>query len=429
MSERKPYPSDLSGRTASLRAGSSWRYLLTLYTVACLIEAMFLGQMGAFTPLYLPRLGIAPQDVARWTGAIVAISSLVGLPFLPFWGALADRYARQPVLVRAFVAHLVAGIIAILAANIWLFLLARAVMSLSMGITGLMLTTLSERVPPSRTGLAFSILNSASPVGAFLGPLLGGRVVDLWGFPTLLAIDSALMLGVILALTFGYHDEFKGTGQGQGSLARMALGAVGLIWASRRLRFLFPALFLLFAGWMLANTYVPLVVARLYNGADVGTATGLVIAGGGLTTALFGPLLGTLADRWGHWRVLMASACVSVLLWPLPALTGDILSFGIAWALVNGAVSGTFTLSFNVLADSTTPEARGRVMIFSYLPVVSGQAIGPALGSLVTQRSLFAVFPLAAALTAIGIAAMLLANRQQVTGTPERVNGQGLNPG
>jgi MFS family permease len=413
----------LSRRAASLRAGSSWRYLLTLYTVACLIEAMFLGQMGAFTPLYLPRLGIAPQDVAGWTGAIVSISSLVGLPFLPFWGALADRYARQPVLVRAFVMHLIAGILAMLAANIWLFLLARAVMSLALGITGLMLTTLSERVPPRRTGLAFSILNSASPVGAFLGLLLGGRVVDLWGFPTLLALDSVLMLGVVLSLTFGYHDNFKGTGQG--SLVRMALGSVGLIWASRRLRVLFPALFLLFAGWMLATTYVPLVVTRLYTGADAGTVTGLVIAGGGLTTTLFGPLLGTLADRRGHWRVLLASACVSVLLWPLPALTGDILSFGIAWALVNGAVAGTFTLSFNVLAGSTTPQARGRVMIFSYLPVVAGQAIGPALGSVVTPISLFAVFPLAAALTALGIAALLLAHRQPVAATPERVNGQG----
>src|SRR5690349_7029501 len=427
MGERKPYPSDVSGSAASLRAGSSWHSLLTLYTLASLIEAMFWGQMGAFTPLYLPHLGIAPQDVAAWTGAIVAISSVVGLPFLPFWGALADRYARQPVLVRAFVVHLIAGILAILAANVWLFLLARAVMSLSMGITGLMLTTLSERVPPRRTGLAFSILNSASPVGAFLGPLLGGRVIDLWGFPTLLALDSVLMLGVVLSLTFGYHDNFKGTGQG--SLVRMALGSVGLIWASRRLRVLFPALFLLFAGWMLATTYVPLVVTRLYTGADAGTVTGLVIAGGGLATALCGPLLGALADRWGHWRVLLASAGVSVLLWPLPALTGDLLAFGLAWALVDGAVAGTFTLSFNVLADSTTPDTRGRVMIFSYLPVVASQALGSALGSLVTPISLFAIFPLAAALTAVGIAAMLLARRQQVAGTPERVNGAGLNRG
>lgn len=418
MSERKPSLAGLSGRMALLRTSYPWPYLLMLYTAASLIEAMFWGQMGAFTPLYLPRLGIAPQDVAGWTGAIVSISSFAGLPFLPFWGALADRYARQPVLVRAFVAHLIAGIIAILATNVWVFMLARAIMSLSMGITGLMLTTLSERVPPARIGQAFSILNSASPVGAFLGPLLGGRVVDRWGFPALLAIDSVLMLGVVLALSFGYRDQFKGSGQG--SLTRMALGSVGLIWASRRLRVLFPALFVLFAGWMLANTYVPLVVAQLYRGADVGTATGLVIAGGGLTTALFGPLLGTLADRWGHWRMLMASACVSILLWPLPALTGDIFSFAIAWALVNGAVAGTFTLSFNVLSDSAAPPARGRVMIFSYLPVVSAQAVGAALGGVVTQRSLFAVFPLAAALTALGIGAMLLARRQPVAAFDSR---------
>ena len=243
-------------------------------------------------------------------------------------------------------------------------------------------------------------------------------MVDRWGFPALLAIDSVLMLGVVLALSFGYRDQFKGSGQG--SLTRMALGSVGLIWASRRLRVLFPALFVLFAGWMLANTYVPLVVAQLYRGADVGTATGLVIAGGGLTTALFGPLLGTLADRWGHWRMLMASACVSILLWPLPALTGDIFSFAIAWALVNGAVAGTFTLSFNVLSDSAAPPARGRVMIFSYLPVVSAQAVGAALGGVVTQRSLFAVFPLAAALTALGIGAMLLARRQPVAAFDSR---------
>ena len=39
-------------------------------------------------------------------------------------------------------------------------------------------------------------------------------------------------------------------------------------------------------------------------------------------------------------------------------------------------------------------------------------AIGPAIGSVVTQGSVFAVFPAAAILTAIGIGAMALAARQ-----------------
>ncbi|HZY46055.1 MAG TPA: MFS transporter, partial [Anaerolineae bacterium] len=112
--------------TPSRRVIDSWVWLLGLYSAASFIEAAFWGQMGSFTPLYLPKLGIAPADVKSWTGIIVAISGLVGLPFLPLWGALADRYSRQPIIVRSFVAHLIAGIISILAGNVWVFLLGRS---------------------------------------------------------------------------------------------------------------------------------------------------------------------------------------------------------------------------------------------------------------------------------------------------------------
>lgn len=62
---------------------SSWLRLLTLFTAAGFAETMLYGQMAAFTPLYLPELGIAAGDIPRWTGAIVAVSSALGLPFLP----------------------------------------------------------------------------------------------------------------------------------------------------------------------------------------------------------------------------------------------------------------------------------------------------------------------------------------------------------
>jgi len=256
----------------------------------------------AFTPLYLRSLGIADADRDSWTGAIAAVSSAVGIPFLPFWGALADRYARQPVIVRSFVAHMLTGVLAILSPNIWVFLVARAIQSLSLGNSGLMLTTLSERMPVNRLGLGFGILNGAAPLGLFIGPLIGGPVVDGWGFPVLLVIDVALLLAVILTLTFGYRDDYKGTGRG--SLLSMAWASIAIIAKSPRLRLLFPALFLLFAGWMLAFTYVPLVIERLYHGDEGALAStiGLVAGAGGLTTLFISPLLGALADRFGHWR-------------------------------------------------------------------------------------------------------------------------------
>ena len=93
-------------------------------------------------------------------------------------------------------------------------------MSLALGNSGLMLTTLSESTPPQRVGFAFSIVNGAGPLGAFLGPLIGGPIVDRWGFPALLAVDVVLMAVVILSLTFGYRDQFVGTNRG--SLTQMA---------------------------------------------------------------------------------------------------------------------------------------------------------------------------------------------------------------
>ncbi len=117
------------------------------------------------------------------------------------------------MVVRSFVVYLLAGILAVLAGNVWVFVIGRSLMSLSLGNSGLMLTTLAERTPANRHGLAFAIMNSAGPVGAFVGPLLGGPIVDHWGFRTLMWINVVVMVMVILALSFGYVDSYRGKSQ------------------------------------------------------------------------------------------------------------------------------------------------------------------------------------------------------------------------
>lgn len=391
-------------------AARLWLRLLALFSLASLVETMFWGQMGAFMPLYLPKLGVRAADVPALTGAIAAISGAIGIPLIPLWGALADRYARQPIIVRSFVVHLVAGAIALLAANVWVFVLGRAVMSLALGNTGLMLTTLSEWTPHGRRSTAFAIVNSASPVGAFVGPLLGGPIVDRWGFPALLLVDVALMLAVVLVLSFGYRDRF--VGKNDGPILRMAWAGVLIIWRSPRLRALFPALFLLFAGWTLALTYVPLAITALYRGDSPGTAIGYVLGASGLTSLVLSPIVGMLADRLGNWRVLFGGAAVAVALWPIPGLMPGLVGFGVSWALLSGVVASVFAISFSVLSDSAPGEVRGRVMSFAFLPMNVGFMVGPAIGSVITRASVFAVFPAAALITLLGLGALLIAARQ-----------------
>lgn len=407
-------------RTTNSPSGwrSSWVGLLTLFTLAGFVETTFYGQVSAFTPLYLPSLGVPAGDVPRWTGLIAALTTAFGLPFLPFWGALADRYTRKPLIVRSFVAHLAGAVGMLVSGDIWTFLLARAATSLALGNSGLMMTTLSERTPPNRIGLAFAIMNSAPPVGAFLGPLIGGPVVDSFGFPSLMVIDVALLSAVVLALSVAYRDPFKGTDRG--TLVQMAIDSVGILLRSRRLRTLFPALFLLFAGWMMAFTYVPLAVTALYRGDDPGTAVGVVVGAGGVIPLVLSPALGSLADRKGHWRVLFPGAFILVALWPLPALASDLVTFAVLWSLLNGMASSVFAISFTVLSSSAASDVRGRVMSFAYLPVNVGILVGSSIGSLVTRGNVFAVFPVAAALTGLGALGLVLAARQPVA------SGEGL---
>src|SRR5260221_449191 len=193
-----PRPPKLSGMTQTFRRlTTSWEWLLALFTFASLGETIFWGQMSAFTPLYLPHLGVPVGQVAAWTAIIIAVAGAAGIPFLPFWGTL-------------------------------------------------------------------------------------------------------------------------------------------------RLRALFTALFVLFAGWIMALTFVPVAITALYTGNQPGSAVGLIVGGGGVLAFVLSPALGALADRYGIWRVLIGGSVVAVLLWPLPALAKDLSTLGITYAIVNGVTSGVF---------------------------------------------------------------------------------------
>ena len=366
--------------------------------------------MTAFMPLHLPRIGVAEADVPAWTGRIVALSSIIGIPFLPLWGALADRYSRKPIIIRSFVANMLGGVIMLFASNVWVFAIGRSVVTFALGNTGLMMTTLSERVPRERQGLAFAIFRGSLPVGAFLGPLAGGPVFDSWGLSALLAIDAALMSCVILAMTFGYTDRFRGTASTL--LFQMAIDSIFMILRSPRLRAIFFALFLLHAAWMLGNTYVALAVTEVYSGGDLGKVVGVVMGAAGLATLVLAPAMGAGADRIGHWRMLFLATGVQVFLWPVPMFATGVVSFTLTWAVLGGVASGVLAISFTVLSSSSPSVVRGRVMSLSSLPMIVGLMVGPAIGSVVTRCGISTVFPVAAVATALGLAALVVAERQ-----------------
>lgn len=392
---------------------TGWRRLLGLFALASFVEVTAYGQLAAFTPLHLPTIGVAPAEVPFWVGAITAGANVLGLLFLPFWGALADRFGRKPLIIRSFAATGAGLAVAALATNVWQFFAARGLTALNLGNSGLMMTTLSEAAPASRIGFAYGVVNGAGPLGALAGPLIGGPLVDRYGFAAILAVDAVLLLGVVLLLSFGYRDAYVRPADPP-PLVRSALGGVALLWRSERLRWLFIALTIVFAGWMLMFIYMPLVIGRLYTGPDLATNIGLVLGAGGLATLVFSPGIGALADRFGLIRTYFPIGALSAAAWLVPWGIRDYLPFAVTWAVANGLGSGLFSLSFNVLSRSTTDTTRARVMTFAYLPLNLGFVIGPAIGSVVASTDPFAIFPAAVVLETAGLLLVAVALRRPV---------------
>ena len=389
---------------------SSWIWLLILYTIASFVETVFWGQMAAFTPIFLHDLGMDPSQIPQMVGIVAAIVGAAGIPFLPFWGALADRYSRQPIVVRSFVVYLFAGIVSVLAGNVWIFVIGRSLMSLSLGNTGLMLTTLAERTPPTRQGFAFAVMSSASPIGAFVGPLIGGPIVDHYGFRTLMWVDVVLMIIIVLSLSLGYYDSYRG--KSKDSVWRMAGDSIRVSFQAGRLRTLFFAFFLLYAGWMLVWAYLPVVITSLYKGDNPASTIGYVLGAGGLIAMILAPIFGSLADRFGYWRILMIGAALETILWLVPFWTRSLIPFAVIVCVISGIAAAVFSISFNVLSSSASANIRGRVMSFAYLPVNVGYSFGPLLASQLVKLNLFYIFPTAFLITGLSLLVLNIARRQ-----------------
>ncbi|MDQ6858147.1 MAG: MFS transporter, partial [Chloroflexota bacterium] len=364
--------------------------------------------------LHLPSIGVAPEDVPAAVGLISVGVNVIGILFLPFWGVLADRFGRKALIIRSFAATGAGLAVSAVASNVWLFTLGRGLNSLNLGNSGLMMTTLHESAPAARLGFAFGVVNGAGPLGAFIGPLVGGPIVDRYGFNVVLAVDAVLLAAVVLGLAFGYRDAFVPSRE-RPPIMREAFDGLRIIWSSPRLRALFPALLVVFAGWLLTFTYLPLVVQRIHGDDGLGTAVGIALGASGLITLVASPAIGAIADRFGHWRVLYIAAVVDGILWLVPWLTRDYWPFVVAFGIVSGIGSGVFSLSFNVVASSTTDAARARVMTFAYLPLNLGFIAGPGLGALIVTRDVFGIFPAATAFELAGVLLLAYAARKRVT--------------
>jgi predicted MFS family arabinose efflux permease len=171
--------------------GSKARITWTI-SIGCAIHAFGWFLVSTIMPSVILQLG-KPQLLSWGTTAFLALS----IPGSASAGYLKNRFGIRPVLMGAALTVIAATSLGLVAPNMTVFLLARAVQGLGDGmVLAFCYIIVSEALEPQEMNPAFGILAVVWAVATLIGPGLGGLLTD-W-FSWRMAFMPMLLLSVLL---------------------------------------------------------------------------------------------------------------------------------------------------------------------------------------------------------------------------------------
>ncbi len=362
-----------------------WRAAFGALLVAQFTSMVAFGMALPFLPLYVQRLGVVGEgNAAQWAGAMSTAGMLVMAVVAPFWGDLADRHGRKPMVVRAcFGGGIIVGAMSIARTPLELFGL-RTVQGAFSGTVAATRTLVVSVVPASHLGFSLGLLQTAVFVGNSFGPLLGGVIADVAGYEvTFLATGALLAIAGLIVVAF-VHEEFvpptAGTREGAKHGWR---DAAALVRGTPGLGAVIVTLFLVSTAQNAMGPVLPLFVQHLVADAhtQVASIAGLVIGVTAVTSAVAAVLAGRLGDRIGHSQLMAACAVAGGLIYFPQAWVSDPYEL-LAWRAVLGLFTGGLMPgTMAVVAVQTPAHHRGWVFGLTTTATALGGAAGPVLGA------------------------------------------------
>jgi DHA1 family multidrug resistance protein-like MFS transporter len=365
-------------RSGELR---EWRRNLWAMWIAQTLSIVGFSFTTPFTPLFLRELGIERQsDLLLWSGAMNAGSALVMAVTAPLWGAIADRYGRKPMVLRAMFGGAVVIGLMCLAPNAHILFALRVIQGALTGTVTASVALVASITPRERLGFSLGLMQTAVFSGSSFGPLLGGIAADTIGYRLSFLLTAGFLGFAGLLVLFLVSERFEPPVKA--SSGRSVVGGMFAPLNNRLIRAMVVTLCLLSLGTMAISPLLAIFVEQLsHSDASVASLAGAAFGVTGLTNALAAIAFGRLADRLGQRRILIGCSLAAGLLATLPAFVQNPLQLIIARGLYGIAAGGMMPTANALIADVTPPESRGAVYGLTSAASSLGSAVGPFAGA------------------------------------------------
>lgn len=363
--------------------------LISLALIGFILLAMETMPAGLL-PDIASGMAISEGTVGLFVSAYALGTVIVTVPAI----SLTRRFRRKPLLLISVAGLIVANALTAISPDVALSLASRFVAGSFSGIIWGMLAAYAIRIsPPSRSGLALSIMSIGAPLGfAFgtpLGAFIGGLTDWRWSFAGLSLLG--LVVGVII---LGCVPDAPGLPAATRLPLRRVITLRGV-----------PIVLIVIVVWMLAHSTIYTYVAPFLRATGTGITPDLMLLVYGVASLGGVALVGVFLDR--HPRALLhlsaaTFAAAGVVLLVGHASTPAILVAAVLWGISFG---GTAPQLQNALTHAGGDNAD---IANSFLPVAFNLAIFGAgiLGALLLTVGDGLILP--AAMTVLGVFAFAL---------------------
>ncbi len=387
--------------------------------LATLALGVFAGalDLSVLSPA-LPALGRAFTVQTGDLAWIFTLYLLVTVVSIAVAGSMADRFGRRPIYLICISLFAAGSIVAILAPNYPVFLIARAIQALGAGgIFPVATAAIGDVVPPARRGAALGIVAATWGFAAVIGPSIGGLITHYVSWRYIFVLNLPLA-AIVFAMALKEVPANAPRQRGPLDVVGLVLlcGGLlalmdGLISSGVVMGLAGVALLVGFAFWersarnpivpieilrtpQLVRTYALEVVIGILEGslffipAVLVAADGLSSAAAGFVAALGAfmfvlviPASGRALDRIGSRDVLLAGTIVSEIGLALFALGFNSLPVALIAIVIAGAGFGALLgAPTRYIVTNEMPEhARATAVGLLSQALIVGQILGSSL--------------------------------------------------
>lgn len=382
----------------------SWRKNLYAIFAAQLLAIMGFSMRTPFLPMFFGEIGVeTTEGQALWTGIILSVGAGTMALASPFWGALADRKGRKPMLLRSqFGAFLTIGL-TVFVMSPWQMLGLRVVEGVLAGTVTAATALIATSMPRERLGYGLGLVQTAVFSGSALGPLVGGVLADTFGYRQTFGIASIMLLAAGLITLFVVQERFTPAEPATTAEEKEASG-----WRA----ILGPALLALALSMLLirfassaVQPITPLFVEELaHTTGSTSTLAGLTLGILGVTSAISSVVLGRVGDQKGHFIILLLCSLGSAVVYFPMALSQHPWQLIVLQAIFGIFAGGMMPSANALIANISDERFRGTVFGLTNTFASVGGFLGPLAGS-----TLAAAFGLRATFVATGVVLVIMA--------------------